>query len=81
MRRLFENTETIHTQYDYELLNAYIDYLIKEATDLGYLADPQADNEYVRELGRLARLNSNYENQYVSFNFEREITVEQMECV
>ena len=70
MKKVLENTEVITTRNEYDLLNAHIDYLIKEATEKGCLNDPEANNEYTRELGRLARLTKAYEQEFVRFSFE-----------
>jgi antitoxin component HigA of HigAB toxin-antitoxin module len=70
MKKILENVELISTRNEYDLLNAHIDNLLREATENGYLNDPAADNEYTRELGRLARLSEAYERQNIHFSFE-----------
>lgn len=48
----------------YDLLveiKRYLDSLINEATECGALVDPEADNEYIREIGRIGALCANFE--------------------
>jgi hypothetical protein len=72
MKKILENVQHISTRNEYDLLNAHIDFLIKEATETGFLNDPDADNDYTRELGRLAHLIDAYEKEFVRFSFEEE---------
>lgn len=51
----------ITSQEQYNEVRARIEELIREATTKGML-DPEADNEYIREIGRLARLTAEYED-------------------
>lgn len=57
------NCVTTRAQYDdvRERVNA----LIKEATQKGML-EPNADNEYIREIARLAKLSAEYEDNYLN---------------
>ena len=57
------------TREDYEAVLSHVKKLIKEATDNGSLDDPEADNEYIREIGRLSRLGAEYENEYIQFTY------------
>ena len=41
--------------------------LITEATRNGALAEPEADNDYVREIGRIGRMCAAYEDMCVDF--------------
>ena len=43
--------------------------LIAEATETGALDDPEADNEYMREIGRLSCLGADYENEHIQFEY------------
>ena len=57
----------ITTREDYEKVLSRVKELIKEATANGALDDPESDNEYIREIGRLSRLGAEYENGYIEF--------------
>ena len=67
MEKIFENVLELTTRDDYDQVLAHVKNLIKEATDNGALDDPEADNEYIREIGRLSRLGAEYENEYIQF--------------
>ena len=67
MRKIFENLQELTTREDYEIVLSHVKNLIREATENGALDDPEADNEYTREIGRLARLGAEYENEYIQF--------------
>jgi len=69
MKRVFENVLEITTREDYETALSSVKELIKEATANGALDDPGADNEYIREIGRLSRLGAEYENGYIEFKY------------
>ena len=53
---------------DYEKLMSQVEKLIADATKTGALDDPEADNEYIREIGRLSCLGADYENDTFSLN-------------
>ena len=57
------NCITTRDQYD-EVRNR-VNELIKEATQKGML-EPNADNEYIREIARLARFCAEYEDNYMN---------------
>ena len=67
MQKIFENTFELTTQKDYEIALAYVKRLIAEASLNGALANPEADNGYVREIGRIGHLCAVYENTYMHF--------------
>ena len=67
MKKIFENVFEITTRDDYEKLMSHVKKLIAEATITGALDDPEADNEYTREIGRLSCLGAEYENEYIQF--------------
>jgi hypothetical protein len=65
MKKVFENATELTTLEDYETVLSHVKELIKEATDNGALDDPEADNEYIREIGRLSHLGAKYEDEYI----------------
>jgi antitoxin component HigA of HigAB toxin-antitoxin module len=56
----------IETKEQYDAVRSRIDTLIEEATERGLL-EPDADNEYVREIGRLGILGARYEREHIQF--------------
>ena len=69
MEKIFENVNHLTTRSEYDTVRTHIELLIKEATDGGYFSDPEGDNEYIREFGRLARLSALYEDEFMDFDF------------
>ena len=67
MKRIFENVSELTTRRDYDLALSYVKGLITEATLNGALADPEADNEYVDEIGRVGHLCAVYEDTHMEF--------------
>jgi len=67
MEKIFENVLEITTRDDYEKLISHVKNLIAKATENGALDDPEADNEYMREIGRLSCLGADYENEHIQF--------------
>lgn len=61
MKDKFINIIHIDSPELYDEAMAYVDMLIKEATINGCLSEPNADNEYTREIGRLGTLCADYE--------------------
>lgn len=59
MKRL--NVDCISSRAQYDTVRARLDELIKEATRLGLL-ESGMDNEYIKEIGRLAKLSAEYED-------------------
>lgn len=64
MERKFENITHIDTLELYNEAVTYVDVLINEATANGALAEPDADNEYTREIGRVGGMCADYEALY-----------------
>jgi antitoxin component HigA of HigAB toxin-antitoxin module len=69
MKKIFENILEITTRDDYEKLMSHVEKLITEATEIGALDDPEADNEYIHEIGRLSCLGAEYENEHIKFEY------------
>jgi hypothetical protein len=69
MVKIFENVTRLTNRNEYETVRVHIELLIKNATEGGYFSDPEGDNEYIREFGRLARLSALYENEFMDFGF------------
>ena len=67
MKKILEGVDRITTKVEYELLDNYIEVLIKEATEKGLLESEAGDNEYSREIGRLARIGAHYENEFMIY--------------
>ena len=59
------NIGCITTREQYDEVRSHVNSLIKEATQKGML-EPGADNEYVREISRLAKLSDEYEDTYLN---------------
>ena len=69
MEKKFENTQELQTLEEYNEAMSYVNDLINEATRKGFLESPDANNEYIRELGRVGNLCADYEdNKYVFKN-------------
>jgi hypothetical protein len=69
MEKIFENVTRLTTRKEYDTVRAHIELLIKEATAGGYFSEPEGDNEYIREFGRLARLSALYEDEFMDLGF------------
>ena len=57
--------EIITSQEQYNEVRARIEHLIHEATAKGML-EPDADNEYTQEIGKLAKMTAEYEDNYMN---------------
>jgi hypothetical protein len=68
MRKQFEGITRIDDRELYDLVIAYSEMLLREATVNGWLDCPNADNEYTRELGRTIGLCADYERDYMVFD-------------
>lgn len=55
----------ISTRGQYDSVRSRVDELIKEATRLDML-ESGLDNEYIREIGRLAKMSAEYEDEYMN---------------
>lgn len=51
----------------FDAVRAYCDELINHATHNGYLSDPEGDNEYIREIGRVGIMLADYESIFMTF--------------
>jgi len=67
MKRIFENVSELTTRVEYNVALEYVKKLITEASLNGALALPEADNDYVREIGRIGHLCAAYEDTYIDF--------------
>jgi hypothetical protein len=67
MQKIFENVSKLTIRQDYDIALGYVKKLITEASLNGALADPETDNDYVREIGRLGHLCAAYEDTYIEF--------------
>jgi antitoxin component HigA of HigAB toxin-antitoxin module len=67
MIKKFEDITKIEDRELFDKVSAYCDDLIDEATANGSLADQYADNEYTREIGRVANMCANYETYFMTF--------------
>ena len=67
MEKIFENVLKINTRANYERVLSQVKKLVIEGAENGALDDPEADNEYIREIGRLSHLGAEYENEYIKF--------------
>ena len=67
MKKIFENVHELTTSKDYNIALSYVKNLITEASLNGALADPEANNDYVREIGRVGHLCAAYENSFIEF--------------
>ena len=63
----YKNITKIDNRELFDKISTYVDHLIDEATQNGSLADPDADNEYTREIGRLGRICADYETNHLHF--------------
>jgi len=69
MQKIFENVSELITREDYDIALGYVKKLITEASLNGALADLEADNDYVREIGRIGHLCAAYEDAYIEFEY------------
>lgn len=69
MEKKFKDIVEIQTPELFKQVSAYTDALIDEATENGALSEPNADNEYTREIGRLGRLCADYESLHLKFEY------------
>ncbi|GHS94793.1 hypothetical protein FACS1894207_3590 [Bacteroidia bacterium] len=62
-----KDIKKIETREQYEAVRRRVDELICEATANGALDNPESDNKYTREIGRLSYLGAVYENESIQF--------------
>lgn len=60
------NIDCISTREQYDTVRSRVNELISEATKKGMLDSPEPDNEYIREIGRLARMSAEYEDNFMN---------------
>jgi antitoxin component HigA of HigAB toxin-antitoxin module len=68
MYKQFENIKEINSRELFDEISAYADALIDEATANGFLDEQGADNEYIREIGRVSNLCAEYEDKKIQFD-------------
>jgi hypothetical protein len=68
MIKKFEKITEIDSLKLFDEISHYCDSLISEATQNGCLNEQGADNEYTREIGRVASLCADYEDAKMKFN-------------
>jgi antitoxin component HigA of HigAB toxin-antitoxin module len=67
IEKKIENVSELDTREEYDNAMSYVMQLINEATANGLLSCPEADNEYVREIGRVGHLCAVYEDTKIEF--------------
>ena len=67
MKKQFKNIESIIDRETYDAAMTYMNELIDYATRKGYLSDPENDNEYAREIGRIGIMCADYESIFMKF--------------
>lgn len=67
MKKQFEKLTEINDKKTFDDARVYFEGLLKFATDNGYLAELDADNEYTREMGRIGVMMADYESIYMKF--------------
>ena len=67
MKRIFENIPELTTRKDYDKALLYVKKMIEEASLNGALNNPESDNDYIREIGRIGHLCAAYEDMYMEF--------------
>ncbi len=60
MKKQFENIDTIQDKKTFDKVNIYLENLINEATEKGFLSDQNADNEYTKEISRIGAMCADY---------------------
>lgn len=63
----FKEMVEIADKKTFDQVKAYSEKLLKYATVNGYLANPESDNEFTRELGRIGIMLADYESIYTDF--------------
>ena len=67
MHTQFSTLTHIDNKALYDEALAYVNFLIDEATTNGSLEGPDADNEYIREIGRIGSMCADYETEFMDF--------------
>lgn len=66
MEKKFINLTEIKDRAIFDQISAYLNDLINEATNIGSLSQPNPDNEYTREIGRISILCADYEDNVLN---------------
>jgi len=67
MIKQYEDVTVVSDRKLYDEMAEYEENILQEATHNGALADPDADNEYTREIGRVGIMLADYESAYMTF--------------
>lgn len=67
MEKKFQKIESITDRQTYDEVMVYINEMVDYATRNGYLKNPDTDNKYTLELGRVMALAADYESIYMDF--------------
>ena len=67
MQKIFKNVSELTTRKDYDIALAYVKRIITEASLNGALTDPEGENDYIHEIGRIGQLCADYEDTYIEF--------------
>lgn len=67
MEKQFENIVEIKDVEAYTTAKSYLNDLINYATKNGYLNNPEADNLFTNEIGRIGIMCADYESLYINF--------------
>lgn len=67
MKSQFERITEITDEETFKQASAYLEELIKFATENGYLSNPENNNKHTREISRIGAMIADYESLYVQF--------------
>jgi antitoxin component HigA of HigAB toxin-antitoxin module len=67
MQAKFSTLTQITDKSTYDSALAYVNELISEATEKGYLEGPDTDNDYIREIGRIGNMCADFETEFMDF--------------
>ena len=68
MEKQFENITEITDRKMYDAVSKYLDAVADYATKNGYFENPDEDNEYTREFGRIVEMLADYESIYMDLS-------------
>ena len=68
MEKQFENIIEITDRKTYDAVSKYLDAVVDYATKNGYFEDPDEDNEYTREFGRIVEMLADFESIYMDLS-------------
>ena len=78
----FENITEITDRKIYDAASRYLNEVVDYATKNGYFEDPEADNEYTREFGRIGEMCADYESTYMDLSplkFKKPLPISQIQ--